>query len=578
MARISKYKESEVLPSTAKWRAGLYYRLSKEDGDKDDEYKPESDSISNQRLIVEDFLVEYPDISVVSEYADDGYTGINFERPEFQKLLEDIRLGKINCVIVKDLSRFGRNYLESGQYLDVFFPIMNVRFISVVDNIDSYLYPSSINNISVSFKNVINEEYCRDISNKIRSTFVAKRENGEYLCGFAVYGYVRDSVHKGQILIDQEAAEVVRYIFQLFLEGTSVRGITFKLNSLSIPNPCTYKRSKYPNYRLYTRSSLWNMQSVKSILKNRMYTGDLVQGRHEKISHKVKKIRQIPEDRWVIVENHHEGIIDKESFQNVQDILKRDTRISPKSKELALFAGFLKCADCGRQMVKKKASRRKFWDVYHYYTCVTYDLQTKAACTRHTMRSDVLEKTVFTVLSKYIEIAVDMDSLIERINSSPKRKAANSRMQSLLDTKEKEKIKTEKILLDLYPDYKNEMISKEQYLILKERYESEIAKIEQSIKEIKETIEQEKEGVDGSNAFIQSFKKYRNIEKLTREVLIALVEIIYVHEGGGIEIVFKFQDAFSRACNYIEANKNLLSKNDSERIKNMETVKMEVAI
>jgi len=245
MARTSKYLNSnEVVSSVKQWKAGLYFRLSKEDGDKDDESKIESDSISSQRLIVEDFLAENLDITSFSEYIDDGYTGLNFERPEFQRMLEDIRLGNINCIIVKDLSRFGRNYLEAGQYLDIFFPIMNVRFISVNDTIDSYLFPSSVNNISVSFKNVMNEEYCRDISKKIRSTFMAKRENGEYICGFPLYGYIKDPEHKGQLLIDKEAADVVHDIFVWFSEGMSLRMITFKLNDMGIVNPITYKNRK----------------------------------------------------------------------------------------------------------------------------------------------------------------------------------------------------------------------------------------------------------------------------------------------------------------------------------------------
>lgn len=181
MARTSKYK-NKALPSTAKWKAGLYLRLSQEDGDKDNESKFESDSINSQRYILEDFLEENIDIQRISEYVDEGYSGTNFNRPEFIRMIEDIRIGKINCVIVKDLSRFGRNYLETGQYLEIFFPLMDIRFILVIDNLDSFLYPESINNISFSFKNVINEEYSRDILNKIRSTFVAKRENGEYLC------------------------------------------------------------------------------------------------------------------------------------------------------------------------------------------------------------------------------------------------------------------------------------------------------------------------------------------------------------------------------------------------------------
>lgn len=562
MARISKYiTNNKAMSSTKQWRAGLYLRLSKEDGDKDDENKFESDSIYSQRLIIEDFLSENLDIQLESEYPDDGYTGTNFDRPEFQRMIEDIRVGRINCVIVKDLSRFGRNYLEAGQYLDIFFPVMNIRFISVVDNIDSYLFPSSMNNISVSFKNVMNEEYCRDISNKIRSTFVAKRENGEYICGFALYGYIRDTENKGQLLVDPEAGEVVRQIFQWFTEGLSYRMITFKLNEMGIPNPAKYKSMKYRNYnRNSNNSGFWSVQTVRNILKNRMYTGDLVQGKYEKINHKVKKIRATSEDKWVIVENHHEGLVDKTLFFNIQPIINRDMKISQKTKELPMFSGFLKCADCGRQMVKKNASREKFRDKYHYYTCATYDMMTKTACTRHTMRSDILEQTVFKIISNYIQIAVNMDELINAINRSPIKTAATSKIQTLISVKEKERNKIERILLDLYPDLKNELISKSQYLLLKERYENEIKQIDQVIIGLKTSLEQDKNGVDGSNDFIRNFKKFKDSEKLTREILIAIVDEIYIYEGGGIEINFKFQDAFNKAIDYIQVNCNLLNE------------------
>lgn len=563
MARTSKYANiDKVSSSAAKWKAGLYLRLSKEDDDKDEEGKLESDSISSQRLIIEDYIIENPDIEIISEYPDDGYTGANFDRPELLRLIEDIRLGRINCVIVKDLSRFGRNYLEAGQYLDVFFPVMGVRFISVNDNIDSFLYPSSMNNISVSFKNVMNEEYCRDISNKIRSTFMAKFESGEYLCGFALYGYERDPNNKGKLLVDPDAAAVIKQIFQWFSEGKTYRWITFKLNELGVPSPSKYKMEKYPNYRKdQNPRGLWHIQSIKTILQNRTYTGDLVQGVHEAISHKIRKLRKTSPDRWVIIENHHEAIVDKTLFFNLQAIINRDTRVSPKTKTLALFAGFLRCADCGRQMVKKNAGHKNIRHLYHYYTCTTYDLQTKAACTRHAMRSDVLEKVVFSVITKYIDLAVDMDELIEKINKSPFKTAATIKLQSMIALKEKEKVKLENVLLDLYPDYKNALISKTQYLVLKEKYESEIGSINAVIENLTKTLDQEKDGIDGSNEFIQNFIKYRNLDKLTREVLIALVDVIRVHEGGGLEIVFKFQDSFKRAVDYINSNKDVLQNN-----------------
>lgn len=563
MARISKYQSSDnAIPfAVIMWKGVRYLRLSKKDGDNDEEGKLESDSISNQRYIIQDYLSENPDIEIVEEYIDDGYSGLNFNRPGFTKMIEDIRTGKVNCVIVKDLSRFGRNYLEAGNYLDIFFPIMNVRFIAINDNIDSYLYPSSLNNISASFKNVMNEEYSRDISNKIRSTFVAKRESGEYICGFPLYGYVRDPNEHGKLLLDNEAAAVVKQIFEWFSEGYSYRGITFRLNGLGIPSPNKYKSLKYSNYRRSRSSGLWTIPTIKGILSNRMYTGDLVQGRYEKINHKVKKIRRLNEDRWVIIEAHHEAIVDKEIFLNAQNLMHRDMRVSPTQKELGLFSGFLKCADCGRQMVKKKASREKAREKYHYYTCATYDLKTKSACTRHTIRSDKLESVVFTVITKYIDLAVDMEHLLKKIHDSPKKKAASNRLSDLLHAKEKEQEKIEGILLDLYPDLKSGIISRSQYLLLKQRYDSEIKEINQVISNIKQTLNHEIHSLDGENDFIRHFREYRNIDKLTREVLIALVDVIYIHEGGAIEIVFKFQDAFLHAAEYINNNKGVLEQN-----------------
>ena len=569
MARTSKYLNSnEVVSSVKQWKAGLYFRLSKEDGDKDDESKIESDSISSQRLIVEDFLAENLDIASFSEYIDDGYTGLNFERPDFQRMLEDIRLGNINCIIVKDLSRFGRNYLEAGQYLDIFFPIMNVRFISVNDTIDSYLFPSSVNNISVSFKNVMNEEYCRDISKKIRSTFVAKRENGEYICGFPLYGYIKDPEHKGQLLIDKEAADVVHNIFVWYSEGMSVRMITFKLNDMGIVNPITYKRKKYSTFNRKTSSPCWCMQTVKSILENITYTGVLLQGKYEKINHKVDKIVKTSPDKWISIENHHEPIIDRQTFDAIQPLLHRDTKVSQKTKAPGLFSGFLRCAECGHNLVKRKPGHANLINKYHFYTCSTYDLKSKSACTRHTTRSDILEKTVFAVITKQIDLAIDMEAMIDEINRSPKKKAASSKVESLIASQKKEKERLENILFDLYPDYKSGLISREQYFALKTKYEEEIERSKKTLFKLSEMLEREKKGVDSTNTFIQQFKRYQNFTKLTREILIHLVDEILVHENGEIEIKMKYSDEFARARDYIETNQNLVTefKNLTDRV------------
>lgn len=238
VGRVSKYIESGSA-SQVIWKCGVYLRLSREDGD-----ELESDSIANQRKIIERYLGKNPDLEIFDTYIDDGFSGTNFNRPALTKLLDDIKNRKVNCLIVKDLSRFGRNYHETGRYLEVVFPLLRLRFISVNDNIDSYKNPQSIINSTVSFKNVLNDEYARDISSKIRSSFNAKRKKGDYIGSFPLYGYLKDPNDHHKLIIDEEAAENVRLIYQMFLEGFSIYNIAIKLEKMGILNPTEYKISK----------------------------------------------------------------------------------------------------------------------------------------------------------------------------------------------------------------------------------------------------------------------------------------------------------------------------------------------
>jgi len=559
MARTSKYATlAEALPSVEKWRAALYVRLSREDGD-----KLESESIGSQKLLLADFILRHPEINIYSTYMDDGYTGTNFERPAFQSLMDDIRAAKVNCIIVKDLSRFGRNYVESGKYLETIFPLLKIRFISVNDNIDSFENPSSMNNVIIPFKNVMNDEYCRDISTKVRSSLTIKRKRGQFIGSFAPYGYMKDPKDHNKLIIDGEAAEFVRMIFKMFIEGKSINGIGRTLNDMRILSIAEYKKSKGYNYRPSGRTETtgyWSDFSVRRILTNRVYIGDLIQKKTEIVSYKVQVCRSVKNSEQIVVENTHEPIISREIFDKVQSLLERDTRTSPNKRELALLAGFIKCADCRRAMQKKQISQP--YKLYHYYVCSTYRKMTHHQCTKHTIRSDVLEKTIFAVIQKYIEMAVDMDVLIEQINNSPNRNTSLGRLKQAINSNEIERGKVNRILMDLYPDYKNGLLNKDQYLALKEKYDAQISNIDSTLVKLKEELEKEKNGVDGTNAFILNFKKYRNIELLTRDILIELVNNIYVHEGGGIDIEFKFSDAYEQALEYIETNKTLVEKFD----------------
>lgn len=299
-------------------RAAAYLRLSIEDGD-----KAESNSIGNQRELIRDFAAERPGLHLVEEYADDGYTGTNFERPGFKRMMEDIKSGKINCIIVKDLSRLGRNYIEMGKYLEQIFPMMGIRFIAINDNYDNANTESSdSDSIVVPFKNLLNDSYCRDISIKVRSQLDMKRRKGEFIGGYAIYGYCKDERNKNRLVVDEYAADIVRSIYRRKLEGMSAQAIAEQLNSENVLAPSEYKRLCGLNYHSGFKAGThakWQAIQVLRILKNEIYTGTMVQGRRQKINYKIKKIRDVEESGWIRVPNMHEAIIPQKLFDTVQE-------------------------------------------------------------------------------------------------------------------------------------------------------------------------------------------------------------------------------------------------------------------
>lgn len=541
MARTSKYQsfDTALLRSGSAWNAGLYIRLSREDGD-----KAESESVGSQKAILERFIFEHPEINLYDTYIDDGWSGTDFDRPAFQRMLADVTSKKLNCVIVKDLSRFGRNYVEAGKYLETVFPLFKIRFISVNDNIDSSANPQSANNVIVPFKNIINDEYCRDISMKVRSALDIRRRQGKFIGSFAAYGYRKDEADHNKLIIDEQAAQTVRLIYRLFLEGYSILSITRELNDRGIQNPSAYRKSSVKN-------SLWVDSTVRRILTNELYIGNLVQRKNEVISYKIHIAKSVEESRRITVENTHEAIISKEDFYKVQSLLKRDTRVSPTSNKLSVFAGFIKCADCGRAMQKRTVKQKN--KIYEYYVCSSYKRLHK--CSKHAVRTDLLERTVLTFLNKYINVAVDFDRAIERMNFEEQKKLKFNRLSSELSVQRTELNKAKNILTELYPDYKNGILDKEQYFALKEQYNNRVAKIEAEIERVENEIKNGKNGFSGTNEFIETFKKYRGLKELTRDVVVELIENILIHKDGTIEIRLKCKDELSAVKDFISNNK-----------------------
>lgn len=537
------------------WQAALYVRLSREDGDKE-----ESDSVVNQKGLLQQFVGLEPDIMVYDVYMDDGWSGTNFERPDFIRMMNDIKEKKVNCVIVKDLSRFGRNYIDVGQYIEKIFPLMDIRFISITDNLDSFKNPQTMNNIMVPFKNLINDEYCRDISNKVRSSLDMKRKQGKHIGSFACYGYKKDPEDHNHLVIDEEAAEVVRDIFKWYISGMSILSIAQKLNELGIPNPSNYKKQnglRYKNRYEKMSSGKWPDSSVRRILGNQMYIGNLVQGVLKIKSYKVQVAQRQAKDDWIIVENTHEPIISKEDFETVQELLQRNTRKAPAQKEVYLFSGFIRCGDCGRSM-SRKHHHHDYGD-YTYYVCTTHTKLDKTACSKHTTRADKLEAVVLASIQSQIALAVDMEKAISTINSSAKANKEAVRLRKMLEQAKRDVEQAEMMMIDLYPDWKAGVISKDEYIKLKERFERQKLDALQKVQELQAKIEDAENGQDSTNQFLENFVKYRNIDKLTREVIVALIDMIYIYEGNKIRIVFKYQYPFKAAMEYIENNKELLN-------------------
>lgn len=547
MARKSKYEYSSATLSTALWKPALYIRLSREDGDRE-----ESNSIASQRELLTEFTNAQTDMAVPRLYVDDGHTGTDFDRPDFQRMIVDLRAGIVNCVIVKDLSRFGRNYVGVGEYLEHVFPLLNVRFISVSDNVDSYLDPHSVNNLVVPFKNILNDEYARDISNKVRASLDLKRRQGKFIGSFASYGYRKDPNDHSRLLIDETAAAVVHDIFDWFLAGTSVLGIAKRLNEQRIPNPSAYKRQQGMNYQHPASDKLdglWPDSSVRRILRNPLYTGTMVQGKNRMKSYKLHISEAVPKEEWITVEQTHEAIIPQELFDQAQSLFERDTRTAPTHKQVYLFSGFLRCADCGKAMNRKQISQP--YGSYHYYICSTFKKQHSGACTKHTIRSDRLEQAVLETLRSQIALAVEMDELIAEINRSGTRSRS---VKPLLDERaqlETERERIEQMKLSLYPDWKAGDISREEYHQLKEQFEQQQARLDTRLASLQTRIDEAQNGVDETNSFLSQFVKYRNLQTLTREVIVELIDMIYVHEGGKITIKFKFSDAYAAAKDYI---------------------------
>lgn len=360
------------------FRAIIYLRISKEDG------FIESNSIVNQRELIKSFLKMRKDISLYSEKVDDGYSGSNFNRPGFMEMLEELKEGKANCIIVKDLSGFGRNYIESGRYIEKLFPFLGVRFIAINDNYDSQYSHVGSSEILIPFKNLINDAYCKDLSIKTKSQLDIKRKNGEFVGAFPTYGYKKSSKNKNELIIDQYPAEIVKDVFRWKIQGLSYRKIANRLNQYGILSPMEYKNFKGLHYKTSFKEyqkAKWSPMAVSRILKNDIYIGNLVQGKEANISYRIRKKQNVLEENWIRVEGVHKAIIPDEIFSVTQKIMKMDTRTNSLNK--GFYSGITYCSQCKRVLLRKDRS----------YICKDF-----------TIKENTLNEIVFSLFHVYLQL------------------------------------------------------------------------------------------------------------------------------------------------------------------------------
>ncbi len=512
---------------TTIYNTALYLRLSR-----DDELQGESNSIATQRMMLRRYA-EQNHFNIVDEYADDGYSGTNFERPSFKRMISDIENGKINCVITKDLSRLGRNYLLTGQYIELFFPAHNVRYIAVDNGVDSENQQSSE---FTPFLNIINEWYARDISKKVKRALYTRNENGAHYGAYAPLGYIKDPDKKGHLLIDAETRWIVEKIFGLAVQGRGAASITRILTEEKVPTPGWLNYQRYGTFANHfadappEKAHAWTIAIVKEILKSETYIGNSVHNKQTNISFKDKRKVRKSESDWWRVENTHEAIISKEDFQKVQEMIASRRR-RQKDGTTQIFAGLIKCADCGWSLAYGMNKQNK--NPYGYYHC-SKNGQGLRQCSMHYIRYDVLYAYVLSRLQYWFNEAQQNESqLLQRLlkSSDSERVSAKKKAVSELKKAQKRQAEIDALFARMYEDRMAGKITERNFSMLSDKYQTEQEELAQTIDSLQQQLAKETQESADAEKWIALIKQYTAPTELTAELLNALIEKILVHEA-----------------------------------------------
>ena len=548
MAGRGKKKRSQK-DINQKWNVAIYARRSF-----DDTEEQESNTIINQKDMLKDYINELENASLYDFYIDDGYSGTDFNRPGFKRLFTDIVNGNINAILVKDLSRLGRNYTKVGEYIEDIFPMYGVRIISVNDNIDSFKNPESVSSLIVPIKNLINDEYARDISNKVRSAYKTMAKSGKFISGTTPYGYAIDPEDKHHLVINEQEAEIVREVFKMALDGAGKIKITKYLNNKGILCRKELQRRKKQKLTLkpFAIDSvyLWGTTTIGRMLQNETYIGNLVQCKTTNLSYKNHKSVDVKEEDWIRVENTHEPIISKDIFYKVQKGIRERTYERRETTNESIYNRILICADCGKAMIKQEDFRGN--RVLSNYFCKSY-LHLGKSCTQHKIKTDVLDNMILEAIKQQIRLVVDLDKAIDKLNIKGQLVALEeeyNNKKTLLDKKLND-LKSKK--RKTYENWKFDKISKDEYLNISASINLEIDNInnEYLINENNHKENLFRKSKDDS--WIEHYKRNRKIKKVTKKVLKELVEKVIVYENQSIKVVFKYRDNFEECLNLLKS-------------------------
>lgn len=542
-------KKQSRINSDKKWNVGIYTRRSFDDLDDN-----ESNTIINQKEMLTEYVNSLPNATIVDYYVDDGYSGTTFDRPSFQEMFSDVVSGRINAIIVKDLSRLGRNYIEIGKYLEQIFPQYDLRVIAINDDIDSFLKPDSINNFIVPIKNLINETYSKDISKKVASSYLAMAKSGKFVSGTPPYGYDLDPEDKHHLVINKDEAEVVKKIFEMSLNEDGRVKICKYLNDEGILCRKELQRRIKNNlslepFKIKTKY-IWSTSTIGRMLVNETYIGNLVQLKTYKKSY--KDHREIPkaQEDWIRCDNTHEAIISKSDFNQVQKLIKKNTKTKKKKEVIySIYNGKLKCFDCGKAMVKQDDYRGNR-NISNYF-CISH-LYLSKSCSSHKIKTDVLNNTVLESIQLQVKLVIELDKSIKRLFFRSNK--------GQLETTYKEKIRVAEIKLenlknkkrDNYKEWKFGSIDKKEYETIQQDIENKINKLNEDIELYNSTYQNTIKRLRKDEYWISHYRRNRKIKKITKEVLDELVESILVKEDGSLIINFKYQDEYIGLLQYIE--------------------------